>query len=105
MLQKIYLNKIDPADIVSEPKKFEVTITGNLPSPAYTFERFDVKVTGNVIEVTPLAKYDPDKMVAQMLVSFNSVCTVENLKPGTYEMKVYGRDKTVVGTQISLPKQ
>jgi len=95
-LEKIYVDKVDFDQSISEAKKLHVNVSGNLPSPAYTFERFDVKVKGKVVEIIPLAKFDADKMVIQVLVPFQEVCSVENLKPGTYDIQVHGRGDTVV---------
>jgi hypothetical protein len=95
-LEKIYIDKVDSDQSISEAEKLQVKVSGNLPSPAYTFERFDVKVKGKVVEIIPLAKFDADKMVVQVLVPFQEVCLVENLKPGTYNIQVHGRGDTVV---------
>ncbi len=95
-LEKIYIDKVDSDQSISEAEKLQVRVSGNLPSPAYTFERFDVKVKGKVVEIIPLAKFDADKMVVQVLVPFQEVCLVENLKPGTYNIQVHGRGDTVV---------
>lgn len=95
MLQKIYIEEIDSKQVIAKTEELEVIVKGNLPNPAYTFDHFEVQVKGNVIEITPLAKYDAGKLVAQVLVPFEEVCRVENLKPGTYEVKVNGRVQTV----------
>ncbi|MFQ5676926.1 MAG: hypothetical protein ACE5G1_13600 [bacterium] len=106
MLEKIYVDEIDSKGTVAGSEKLDLTIRGNLPSPAYTFERFDVKVDGKTIKVTPLARYDSSKLVAQMLVPFENICTVENLKAGTYEVRVYGRgDKVVSSKNIDVKNQ
>ena len=95
-LQKIYIDKVDSDQSISSAEILQVNVSGNLPSPAYTFEQFDVKVNGQVVQITPLAKFNADKMVAQMLVPFKEVCSVENLKPGTYDIQVNGRGDLVV---------
>jgi hypothetical protein len=95
MLQKIYVETVDSKSLISKGEVLEVTVKGNLPSPAYTFDRFDVQVKGNVIEITPLAKLDPNKIVAQVLVPFEEVCKIQKLKAGTYEIKVNSRVETV----------
>ena len=95
-LEKVYVDKVDSDQSISEAEKLQVHISGNLPSPAYTFERFDVKLKGKAIEITPLAKFDATKMVVQVLVPFQEVCSVKNLKPGTYSIQVRGRGDTVV---------
>lgn len=95
MLHKIYVETLDSKNLISKAEELEVTIRGNLPSPAYTFDHFDVQVKGNVVEITPLAKHDPNKIVAQVLVPFEEVCKVKNLKPGNYQVKVNSRVETV----------
>ncbi|RMD91224.1 MAG: hypothetical protein D6813_07990 [Calditrichaeota bacterium] len=94
-LQKIYVEEITPETVKIVGKTVQIKIRGHLPSPAYEFERFDIQVKDHVIEITPLAKYDPTKIVAQMLVPFEQVCTLKNLKPDTYEVKISGRTQTV----------
>ncbi len=95
-LKKIYVDKVDSEPSISETEKLQVNVSGNLPSPAYTFERFDVKVKGKVVEIIPLAKFDADKMVIQVLVPFHEVCSVGNLKSGTYNIQVHGRGDLVI---------
>ena len=95
-LEMVYVDKVDSDQSISEAEKLQVNISGNLPSPAYTFERFAVKLKGKAIEIIPLAKFDATKMVVQVLVPFQEVCSVENLKPGTYNILVRGRGDTVV---------
>ncbi|MFQ5602900.1 MAG: hypothetical protein ACE5HS_06485 [bacterium] len=96
MLQKIYIDSVDSKAVVLKDEVLEVKIKGNLPSPAYTFERFDIEVRGKTIEISPLARHDANKMVIQVLVPFEEVCRVDNLKPGIYEIKVNGRGDTAV---------
>jgi len=101
-LQKIYVSEIKPAGISAEAGRLQVTVLGNLPSPAYTFERFDVAVKGHTIEITPLATYEHGKMVAQVLVPFEEVCTVENLKAGDYAVRVHGRTTVLSGQRMQV---
>jgi len=89
--QLFYIDDATCGETISSGERLEVTVKGNLPSPAYSFEGFDVKVKGDVIEISPLANYEPDKLVAQVLVPFEEVCRVENLKPGTYDLKINSR--------------
>jgi len=104
-LQKIYIDEVQPQHAVRTEETLQLTISGNLPSPAYEFERFDVKVSGDTIEITPLANYDSDKMVAQVLVPFEKVCDVTDLAPGAYKIKVHGRGDTVVSaTSVEVKK-
>ena len=92
-MQRIYVDSFDCRELISKNETLEVRIQGNLPSPAYTFSRFDLKVTDGVIQITPLASYNPDKLVAQMLVPFEETCSVKNLKAGDYEISVIGRGR------------
>lgn len=101
-LQKIYVSQAEPEEEALKSGKVQIRIRGNLPSPAYKFERFDVQVRGHVIEITPLASYDRNKMAAQVLVPFEEVCTVDNVKAGVYDVKVHGRNNVVSGKQIKI---
>lgn len=98
-LRKVYVEAAAPEQVHVTDGKLAVKITGNLPSPAYQFSRFDVQVKGNVITVTPLAEYDSTKMAAQVLVPFEQVCTVESLQPGNYIIEIHGRGEKTVRTE------
>lgn len=90
MRHKIYVESIVSKEIVSDLDEVEVKVKGNLPSPAYTFERFKVNVQGKIIEITPLVQYDASKMAAQVLVPFEEVCRIGKLEPGKYEIQIVG---------------
>lgn len=96
MSQKIYVDEVPTSQIQSDAENLNVRITGNLPSPAYTFDRFDIKVKKKTIKITPLASYDASVLAAQMLVPFDKVCKVENLEPGTYEIVIVARSDRIV---------
>ncbi len=101
----IYINAVESESGAKAGHDFQVKISGNLPSPAYSFERFEVVVTGKTIFITPLASFDSNIMAAQMLVPFERVCKVPALKPGTYAVEVHGRGDTVVkGRQLTVEK-
>lgn len=99
VLQKIYVAGAETKHVIKKTEVLEINVRGNLPTPAYTFDHFDIQVKGNVIEITPLAKYDSNKIVTQVLVPFEKVCKVRNLKPGTYEIKVNGRSEAIKAKQ------
>ncbi len=48
----------------------EVTLYGLLPSPAYEIERIVVRRRGGRIDITPLMRYDPGKIVIMMNVPY-----------------------------------
>ena len=98
-MQRIYIDSFDCRELISNNETLEVNIRGNLPRPAYTFNRFEIEVTDGEIRITPLANYNSDKMVAQMLVPFEKTCTVENLKAGAYEVSVIGRGRASAQTR------
>ena len=104
-LQKIYIDAVEPQQLLGAADQLNVKVQGNLPNPSYTFDRFDVVVKKNLIEITPLAKHDTDKIVMQVLVPFEQVCEVKNLKPGKYEIKVIGRSESVVSKERVEVKQ
>jgi hypothetical protein len=104
-MQRIYVDSYDCREALTQSEALEVQVKGNLPSPAYAFSRFDLKVSDGVIEITPLATYSPNKIVAQMLVPFEQTCRVEGLKAGTYEVKVISRgDAAVSGHKVRVTK-
>jgi hypothetical protein len=68
-----------------------LNVSGNLPSPAYKLERVEVKIRGDIVELTPLASYDRSKMAAQVLVPFNESVKVKLPRAGEYTIRVVGR--------------
>lgn len=93
---QVYVEDVTCGETITAGQELAVTVSGNLPSPAYSFEGFEVKVKKDVIEITPVANYDPGKMVAQVLVPFEEVCKVGNLKPGTYSLQVNSRTEPLI---------
>ena len=103
---QVYVDRIEPAASSFTTENVRLKISGNLPSPAYKFDRFDIRINGSIIEVTPLATLDKSAMAAQVLVPFEQICEVDNLKPGRYEIKVYGRGGSLIsGTTIQVEQE
>ncbi len=94
--KRIYINSVTLVKSHPDTPAIEVRISGNLPSPAYTFDRFDVSVQGKKLVITPLATYDAERMAAQVLVPFERVCKLPPLESGAYEIEVHGRGDAVV---------
>lgn len=92
-LQKIYVELAESTTIAAAGEETVLNVIGNLPSPAYKLERVEVKVEGNVIELTPLASQDRDKMVAQVLVPFTKTVKVRLPRAGEYIIRVVGRSE------------
>jgi hypothetical protein len=101
--EKIYVDEVEQIAEVRDSAAVEIKISGNLPNPAYTLVDFYVEVKGNTIEITPLATVDRSKMVIQVIVPFERVVTVKNLKPGTYKVKVQGRGGVVSADARLMP--
>lgn len=96
MLQQVYVEDIEvQTGTLEAGDTLRVVVRGSLPSPAYTFEQFDVHVKEDTITVTPLARHDPDKLVTQVLVPFEEVCSVPDLKSGSYAVVAAGRTSQV----------
>lgn len=86
-LQKVIVDSFT----VAESEKMgavEVLLSGQLPSPAYTIERVDVKRRGKVIEITPWMRYDPNKIVIMMTIPYTRRVSVEGLDEKTYTIRV-----------------
>ena len=94
--QRVYIESIACDDRTPHSNNLRVTVTGNMPSPAYSFDRFEVSVQGNIIEIIPTAVFDQNVMAAQMLVPFEKVCEIKDLSAGMYHIRVIGRGDTVV---------
>lgn len=99
MLHKV---QIEDVNVTPEINGVEVEVAGKLPSPAYSFEHFDVMTDGNVIVVTPLAKRDPDIIAAQQLIAFEQTLNVDSLQPGTYEIRVVGKGNLTTSRHVTI---
>lgn len=93
-LQQVYVDA-PPVAAKIVGRKATIKVSGHLPNPAYKLDHLAVKVRGKVIEVTPLARHDPGKIVAQMLVPFTDSVEVEVPEAGEYTVRVLGRSQTV----------
>jgi hypothetical protein len=100
-LQQVYIDA-PPTMIKIAGRKATIQVSGHLPNPAYKLDHLAVTVRGKVIEVTPLAQHDPEKIVAQMLVPFSGSVEVEVPEAGEYTVRVVGRSQTV-DAKIKVP--
>ena len=92
-LQKIYVEQAESVTVAAAGEETVLNVSGNLPSPAYKLERVEVKIKGNVVELTPLASQERGKMVAQVLVPFTESVKVKLPKAGEYIIRVIGRNE------------
>jgi hypothetical protein len=81
---------VDSFTVAESPKMgaVEILLSGQLPSPAYTIERVDVKRNGKVVEITPWMRYDPNKIVIMMTIPYTHRVSVEGLDEKTYTIRV-----------------
>ncbi len=100
--KSVYVESVVAPALVSQSHELEISVSGNLPSPAYSFSGFDVDVRDGVIEITPLADFDEAKMAAQVLVPFDRVCIVKDLRPGSYEVRVVGRTGEIQSRRVEV---
>jgi hypothetical protein len=92
-LQKAYVEEAQATTLAAAGEETVINVSGNLPSPAYKLERVEVKIKGNVVELTPLASFDRSRMAAQVLVPFSEVVKVKLPKAGEYTVRVVGRSE------------
>jgi len=92
-LQKIYVESAESVTTATAGEEVVMTVSGNLPSPAYKLERVEVEIKGKVVELTPLASFDRSVMAAQMLVPFTESVKVKLPKAGEYVIRVIGRNE------------
>jgi hypothetical protein len=95
--QQVYIDSVEQTAQVPDSGEVKIKVVGGLPNPAYTLVDFKVDVKGNTIRITPLATVDRSKIVAQVIVPFEHVVSVKDLKPGTYRVQCMGRGQSVTG--------
>ncbi len=100
-LQQVYIDA-PPKTAKIVGRRATIQVSGHLPNPAYKLDHLAVNVRGKVIEVTPLAQHDPEKIVAQMLVPFTDSVEVDVPEAGEYTVRVLGRSQTVE-TKLKVP--
>lgn len=98
----VYVESVEAPESVLQSGQLEVRVSGNLPSPAYSFARFNVDVSDRVITITPIADYDESLLTTQVLVPFERVCIVKDLQPGSYAVRVVGRGGHVPSRQVQV---
>lgn len=92
-LQKVYVESAAAATTAMAGEELVLTVSGNLPSPAYRLERVEVQMKGNVVELTPLASVDRRKMAAQGLAPFEQAVKIKLPTAGNYLIRVVGRNE------------
>lgn len=93
--EKVYISSAAILPGVTANNEIQVKIKGNLPSPAYKIQKYDISVKGPKIEITPLAHFDKNIVAIQMLVAFEDTVTVRLKTLGTHFLRVNGRSNTV----------
>ncbi|MFQ5628908.1 MAG: hypothetical protein ACE5I1_09125 [bacterium] len=101
--EKVYVSAVEIVPGVTADNEVRIKIKGNLPSPAYKIQKYDIKVSGPKIEITPLAHYDKNVVAIQMLVAFEDTVTVKLETLGAHSLKINGRTKSV-DTQAVINK-
>ena len=96
IFKKVDVDSVTVEKLNTDRREVTLTIHGTFPTPAYTFDHFDIKVKKNSITITPWSLYDRKKIVIQMIVRFTEQCVVKGLDSGHYELKVVGRSKTLM---------
>ncbi len=87
---------VDSVNIERAPgsKKAVITLSGILPSPAFTVQPVEVKVHQDTVTITPFLCHDPHKIVIQVRKRFQKEITVNGLNPQkTYTVIVNGEKK------------
>lgn len=92
-LQKVYVEPAAAATTAMAGEELVLTVSGNLPSPAYKLERVEVQMKGNVVELIPLASVDRRKMAAQGLAPFEQSVKIKLPAAGEYLIRVVGRNE------------
>ncbi len=90
-LEKIYLDEVPSLFTAAANRATTLEVRANLPSGAYTFAHVEVQVRGNVIELTPLAHFDPNVMGIQMIIPVTQKVELGKLAPGEYTLRFLGR--------------
>ncbi len=103
MNPRIYVDEVRSVNTISVSDNLAIEVSGNLPSPAYTLNSFDIKVKGEYIEITPVTEFNSEVMAAQVLVPFQKTVNVQNLKPGKYKIKVISGEALIFeGKQVQV---
>ena len=99
-MEKIYVDSLSVLEPEKAGKPLRIQVKGYLPNPAYVFDHFQVEVVADTVRITPWAQYDPDKIVIQITIPFEKICTVKKLKSGKYRIEAIGRDKRVAAFAV-----
>lgn len=102
LLQKAAVDSVAVIDAEQEGA-LDVVLTGYLPSPAYEIERVEVKRRGKTIEITPLMRHDPDKIVIMMTIPYSKRVRLEKLRHQAYTVRV--NDAQRVHSQQVTPRR
>lgn len=90
-LEKIYLDEVPSLFTAGANRATALEVKVNLPSGAYTFDHIEVQMRGNVIELTPFAKFDPNVMGIQMIIPITQRVELGPLAAGEYTLRFVGR--------------
>ncbi len=89
--QKVYIDEMPRLFTTAAGRKLMIPVTGNLPNPAYQLDTLRVDRRDDVVEITPLARYDDSLMVTQVLVPFSRTVAIGPFEPGEYHLRFNSR--------------
>lgn len=89
--QKVYLDEMPRLFTTAAGRKLVIPVTGNLPSPAYQLDTLRVDRRDDVVEITPLARYNDSLIVTQVLIPFSRTVAIGPFEPGEYHLRFNSR--------------
>lgn len=100
--QPVYVDQLKAPTTAASGQAVEVTVTGNLPSPAWELGDVSVERSGKTVTLTVWGVLKHKGMAAQVLVPFTKTLALQDLTPGTWTIEVRGHAGTSSKAQVEV---
>jgi hypothetical protein len=100
--QPVYVDDIQAPASVKAGATVEVTVNGNLPTPAWEIENVEVKKDDHTVTIVLWGRLTTSNPGIQVLQPFTRKVPVPGLSPGTWVIEVLGFGDTGDRVQVQV---
>lgn len=86
-IQPVYVENFSLPSAAQAGQPVEFALEASYPSPAYTFDRWDIRYESSVVVIRPIGSRSAEP-VASVLIPVTLKGTLSDLKPGTYTVRL-----------------
>ena len=100
--QPVYIDAVKAPAEIQSGKTLEVTVDGNLPTPAWKIADVEIKKEGSTVRIVIWGELEDEGPTIQMLEPFTRKVEVKDLTPGQWTVVVSGHGDTKDQVKVTV---